>query len=61
MAMYFSWHFVGPSGQIIDTGTFIALWFRELLFFGFLGGVLLVCYLSWLFRLLHRVLTRCEK
>ncbi len=44
-AMYWSWDFVGPSGQTIDISSFFVLWFRELVILGLLILVLLyICF-----------------
>jgi hypothetical protein len=48
--MYFAWNFVGPGGQRMSVGSFIAFFFREMFLVGFFGLALIVGGFVWLFR-----------
>lgn len=57
-AMYYTWNFVGPSGQTMSIGSFIAFFFREMSLVGFFGLALIIGCFVWLFgrvrNLFHR-------
>jgi hypothetical protein len=48
--MYYAWSFVGPSGQTMSVGGFVAFFFRELLLVGFLCLALVVGCIVWLLK-----------
>ena len=47
-SLYYAWNFVGPSGQTMSLGSFIAFGFRELILVGFFGVVLILGCIGWL-------------
>jgi H+/Cl- antiporter ClcA len=58
LSMYWSWNFVGPSGQTTEIGSFVLLWIREIVLFGFFGILFIICGFAWLFQRCRRLLSR---
>jgi|APLak6261702414_1056262.scaffolds.fasta_scaffold01835_5 heme/copper-type cytochrome/quinol oxidase subunit 3 len=56
--MYYVWNFVGPSGQTMSLGSFIAFFFRELILVGFFGLLLIVGCVVWLTRIVRNLSLR---
>jgi hypothetical protein len=56
--LYWSWNFVGPSGQTSEIGSFILLWFREIILFGIVGLALICSAILWLLRFSRRLLVK---
>lgn len=57
---YWSWNFVGPSGQTSELGSFILFWLREIILFGIVGIVLICAAILWLSRFFRRLLAKDE-
>lgn len=58
--LYWSWNFVGPSGQTFEIGPFILFWLREILLFGIVGIVLICAAILWFSRFFRRLLAKDE-
>jgi TRAP-type C4-dicarboxylate transport system permease small subunit len=56
--MYYVWNFMGPSGQTMSLGGFIALFLRELLLVGIFGLALVVGCVVWLLRSIRNLFRR---
>lgn len=58
--LYWSWNFVGPSGQTSEIGSFIFFWLREIILFGIVGIALICAAILWLMRFFRRLLAKDE-
>nr|WP_315485653.1 hypothetical protein [uncultured Undibacterium sp.] len=58
--LYWSWNFVGSSGQTFEIGSFILFWLREFILFGIVGIVLICAAILWLSRFFRRLLAKDE-
>ena len=56
--MYYVWNDVGPSGQTMSLGSFIAFFFRELILVGFFGLVLIGGCIVWLIQIVRNLFRR---
>ena len=43
LSMYWTWNFVGPSGQTMNIKSFILFWLREVIFL----GILAIGFFAW--------------
>ena len=59
-SMYWTWNFVGPSGETTDLGSFLLLWLREIVLFGFFGIVFIAGGFVWLLRFIRKIFTKSE-
>lgn len=60
LLMYWSWNFVGPSGQTTNLGSFLLLWLREIIFLGLLGVVLIAAGIAWLLQRISKKFLKKE-
>ena len=54
--MVWTWNGYGCNEQTPDLGFFLLFWAREIIIFGLLGLIFVVEFLSWIFKLLKKLL-----
>ena len=54
LVMYWSWTYVGPSGQTSDIGSFLLFWLREVVILGMFAIGLFAWGIIWVVRVLRK-------